>query len=226
MNLKEKLLYEYGGIPYVWGGESIKEGGFDCSGFVYRVITDLCKKSIPRLTAQGYRELYRTAGSYGTVVNSAPIGSLIFYGSVGRASHVAILVEDGAIIESGGGGSENTYENPGAGVREKSWYYRPDIVEITWSPLVDIAKGDGDMLNRYIMSLIKYGSSGEDVELFQLCMKSRGFYTGEIDRVYGEKCVSACRKIQEYANLNGCMLEIDGECGRDTWPWVTGKHFN
>ena len=26
------------GKPYVWGGESVSEGGYDCSGFLYAVL--------------------------------------------------------------------------------------------------------------------------------------------------------------------------------------------
>ena len=30
----------YLGMPYVWGGDSKAEGGFDCSGYVYNVLRD------------------------------------------------------------------------------------------------------------------------------------------------------------------------------------------
>ena len=30
---------KYLGRPYVWGGESMEEGGYDCSGLVYRVLS-------------------------------------------------------------------------------------------------------------------------------------------------------------------------------------------
>ena len=31
---------QYLGTPYVWGGESLEEGGFDCSGFIYRTFLE------------------------------------------------------------------------------------------------------------------------------------------------------------------------------------------
>ena len=40
------------GIPYVWGGESLAEGGFDCSGFVY-VVLNRAGYVVARDTAQG-----------------------------------------------------------------------------------------------------------------------------------------------------------------------------
>jgi murein DD-endopeptidase len=39
--------------PYVWGGESQKEGGFDCSGFIYSVFKRM-GKPIPRSTSRKY----------------------------------------------------------------------------------------------------------------------------------------------------------------------------
>ena len=44
------------GEPYVWGGESMEEGGYDCSGFVWRVLNDSGMR-VGRTTADGYRRL-------------------------------------------------------------------------------------------------------------------------------------------------------------------------
>ena len=44
---------KYVGKPYVWGGESDAEGGFDCSGYVFNVLKD-SGFPVGRLTAQGY----------------------------------------------------------------------------------------------------------------------------------------------------------------------------
>ena len=40
----------YLGKPYVWGGESESEGGYDCRGFVYSV-RNKCGMKVPRTTA-------------------------------------------------------------------------------------------------------------------------------------------------------------------------------
>ena len=39
---------KYTGTPYVWGGESLAEGGLDCSGLVQRSLADIGVTGIPR----------------------------------------------------------------------------------------------------------------------------------------------------------------------------------
>lgn len=39
--------------PYVWGGESVEEGGFDCSGAIYHVQKAI-GRPVPRTTAAKY----------------------------------------------------------------------------------------------------------------------------------------------------------------------------
>lgn len=110
------------GTPYVWGGESMSEGGMDCSGFVYAALKD-AGYDIGRTTAQGYR-------SYGTTVNKADMqpGDLVFFGKNGNASHIGIYIGNGQMIHSSGG-SKNTKSNPGKGVSVTNVDYRSDFLE-------------------------------------------------------------------------------------------------
>lgn len=39
--------------PYVWGGESVEEGGFDCSGAIFHVQKAI-GKPVPRTTSRKY----------------------------------------------------------------------------------------------------------------------------------------------------------------------------
>lgn len=114
---------KYLGTPYVWGGETLEEGGLDCSGFVYRALND-AGYNIGRTTAQGYR-------SYGTSVSKSDMqpGDLIFYGKNGNASHIGIYIGNGQIMHSSGTGSENTASNPGKGVTINNVDYRSDFIE-------------------------------------------------------------------------------------------------
>ena len=113
---------KYLGTPYVWGGESMDEGGMDCSGFVYNALKD-AGYGVGRTTAQGYR-------SKGTVVSKADMqpGDLIFFGKNDNASHIGIYLGNGQMIHSSGG-SKNTKSNPGKGVSITNVDYRSDFLE-------------------------------------------------------------------------------------------------
>lgn len=112
----------YIGTPYVWGGESLSEGGMDCSGFVYNALKD-AGYNVGRTTAQGYR-------SSGTAVSKDEMqpGDLIFFGKDNNASHIGIYVGNGQMIHSAGG-SKNTKDNPGKGVSVVNVNHRNDFLE-------------------------------------------------------------------------------------------------
>jgi len=83
------------GTPYVWGGDSKADGGFDCSGFVQYAF-----KSI------GYR-LNRVSvdqSKQGRLVSRAKLqaGDLVFYSIAKnrRISHVGIYIGNGKMIHS------------------------------------------------------------------------------------------------------------------------------
>jgi len=113
---------KYIGTPYVWGGESMSEGGMDCSGFVYNALKD-AGYNIGRTTAQGYR-------SHGQVVSKSDMqpGDLLFFGNNNNASHIGIYIGNGQMVHSSGG-SKNTKSNPGKGVSITNVDYRSDFLE-------------------------------------------------------------------------------------------------
>ena len=114
---------KYIGTPYVWGGESMSEGGMDCSGFVYNALKD-AGYNMGRTTAQGYR-------SYGKTVGKSDMqpGDLIFFGkNNNNASHIGIYIGNGQMIHSAGG-SNNTKANPGKGVSIVNVDHRSDFLE-------------------------------------------------------------------------------------------------
>lgn len=112
----------YIGTPYVWGGESMSEGGFDCSGFVYNTLKD-AGYDVGRTTAQGYR-------NYGSKVNTSNMqpGDLVFFGKNGKATHIGIYIGNGQMVHSSGG-SSNTKSNPGKGVSIANINSRKDFLE-------------------------------------------------------------------------------------------------
>lgn len=71
------------------------------------------------------------------------------------------------------------------------------------------------------MRVLKYGMSGPDVELLQLGMKRAGYYSDEIDGVFGPRTRNALRRFQASFGLNP-----DGIAGPATWrvlrPFIVG----
>lgn len=187
----------YLGKPYVWGGESEAEGGYDCSGFVYSVLNK-CGMKVPRTTAQGYSSLGKTV----TNIQSA---DLLYFGkSIKRITHIAIAINSTQMIESRGS-SKNTISNKGKGVSITNISHRNDLVLV--KRIVNFKK---EKLST--MTLLKRGTKNHDVTVFEILMAKLGYYTGSIDTVYGKECVSACINYQKAHNL----IE-DGECGNNTW---------
>lgn len=187
----------YLGKPYVWGGESEAEGGYDCSGFVYSVLNQ-CGMKVPRTTAQGYSGL-------GKKVTNIQSGDLLYFGkSVRRITHIAIAINTTQMIESKGN-SKNTKINKGTGVSITNISHRNDLVLV--KRIVDFEKE-----KITAMSLLKRGTKNNDVTVFEILMSKLGYYTGSIDTAYGKGCVSACINFQREHNL----LQ-DGECGNNTW---------
>jgi hypothetical protein len=107
------------GKPYVWGGDSMLEGGYDCSGLLYAVLRD-CNYSTARTTAANYSLI----GKRITVGQQKP-GDFLFFGS--PVTHCAIYVGNGYMIESRGG-RKNTADNPGTGVVISPVTRRHDLV--------------------------------------------------------------------------------------------------
>ena len=115
---------KYIGTPYVWGGESDSEGGFDCSGYVFNVLRDSGYK-VPRTTAQGYYNRFKD-----NEIKAVEAGALLFFGkSKQNITHVAIAVDNLGMYESIGG-RLNTKFNKGKGVTLSKINRRKDLIAI------------------------------------------------------------------------------------------------
>lgn len=100
----------YLGVPYVWGGESLSEGGLDCSGLVQRSFADLGVTDVPRVA--------RDQATLGTPVASladALPGDLVVFGG---GTHIGIYAGDGKMIDAPQPGKvvqlRDVYETPTA----------------------------------------------------------------------------------------------------------------
>lgn len=113
---------KYIGIPYVWGGESMSEGGFDCSGLVYNALKD-AGYNVPRDTAQGYYNRFKK-----NIVNYNTAGALLVFGkSLSNITHIAISLGNGNMIESIGS-RINTKYLKGKGVTVSKITRRKDLL--------------------------------------------------------------------------------------------------
>jgi cell wall-associated NlpC family hydrolase len=93
-----RTAQRYAGTPYVWGGES--RTGFDCSGFIIRVMRDLGYKALPHSAAEQF--------NYGTPIAQGLLkpGDLVFFKNTYKRgiSHVGIYLGRGRFIHAAGTG--------------------------------------------------------------------------------------------------------------------------
>ncbi len=118
INAAKSLL----GTPYVWGAESDKEGGLDCSGYIYKVLNTAGIK-VGRDKAQGYYNRFKA-----NKADKSTAGALLFFGKdTSHITHVAISAGAGKMYESIGS-SKNTINNKGKGVTLSQQSRRRDFV--------------------------------------------------------------------------------------------------
>ena len=65
--------------------------------------------------------------------------------------------------------------------------------------------------NSEVEALSKYGSRGSEVTQIQTKLKRWGYYSGNVDGIYGSQTVAAVKKFQK---KNG--LTVDGIAGKNT----------
>lgn len=198
------LAKSFIGTPYVWGGESKEEGGFDCSGFLYNVLRG-SGYDVPRDTAQGYYKRY--------CLNRCEdkSGALLFFGkSVTNITHVAISLGGGYMIESRGTKS-NTKSKPGVGVVISKTTRRKDLVAIC---SVDIPTTKNVSRETLVIArpTLRRGSMGMQVDYLQKCLNTFG-YGLEVDGVFGELTYNA---LVDYQHKRRKVLEVDGVYGKHT----------
>jgi cell wall-associated NlpC family hydrolase len=84
------------GTPYIWGGESYEEGGFDCSGLMLWAFNQV-GKSLPRTAAEQFAATERIAAA------DVRPGDMIFFANTyslvdGRPVEQQLLREQGRVI--------------------------------------------------------------------------------------------------------------------------------
>jgi peptidoglycan DL-endopeptidase CwlO len=82
---------EYLGVPYVWGGESLAEGGLDCSGLV-QLVLGRHGVDVPRVAA----DQMRVGTEVATLAEARPGDLVVQRGG----KHIGIYVGDGQMIHA------------------------------------------------------------------------------------------------------------------------------
>lgn len=89
------------GQPYRWGGDD-PVAGFDCSGLVQEILASIGHDPKGDQSADAlYRHFKKTA-----TLDKRQCGSLAFYGSEAKVTHVGFMVDNFRMVEAGGGGSK------------------------------------------------------------------------------------------------------------------------
>ena len=196
-----KNCKKYLGKPYVWGGESDEEGGYDCSGYAYNVFRD-SGYNVNRLTADGYRR------SFGTKIDKSQkdVGDLLFFGKNNKATHIAIYAGDGKMYESIGK-STSTKNNPGKGVILANVAKRSDLMEV--KRIVDITTNT-PVVETTPRSWLQRGDEGQKVRDMQVMLIAVGFSCGKYgaDGKFGNDSFNALTAFQTTYGLT-----VDGLYG-------------
>ena len=194
---------KYLGKPYVWGGESMSEGGYDCSGFAYNVLRDSGYK-VARTTAQGFSSL-GTAIAY----SNAIAGDLLFFGkSKSSINHIAIYAGDGKMYESIGG-SSNTKSNPGKGVTLSNVSRRSDLILV--KRIAEVTSSSSSTTSSTTRTYLMKGDKGDAVKELQNNLNTLGYSCGSADGIFGDATDKAVRAFQSAYGLT-----VDGKYGNSS----------
>lgn len=188
---------KYAKKPYVWGGESMAEGGYDCSGYIYCILTD-SGFAVTRTTANGYRTLGKKIP-----IGQQQAGDLLFFGTDAKATHIALYDGNGQMWESIGG-SANTAENPGKGVTLSPVSRRRDLFEVRRIVGLDAASPFQEpSIPDSPRSWLQKGDKGTQVASMQQMLIAAGYSCGGCgaDGIFGTDTRNAVLKFQKENGL-------------------------
>jgi cell wall-associated NlpC family hydrolase len=124
VSIARKLL----GIPYRWGGVSIKSG-FDCSGLVFYVFKQL-DKTLPRMPRDMFQQLDQVA------VDDVQPGDIVFFNTFASLSHVGIYIGNREFIHAPTKGKHVSIDNI------DSAYYAKRLVGVRRIAVEDLVSHD------------------------------------------------------------------------------------
>lgn len=191
------------------GYSQINRGGnpdFDCSSLVGHALSKAGFNVKPNSTT---RNLYEQLKRCGFTSCNTPWKKGDIHLAVGH--HVCVSSDSEHIVhasidENGTTKGRKAGDQTGKEICIRK-YYTPSY---GWSCHLRYKEYNGS--ESYSMSLLKRGSSNNDVLVFEILMSKLGFYSGSIDTTYGKGCQTACENFQTKYGLT-----VDGKCGKNTW---------
>ena len=155
--------------------------------------------------------------------------------AVWMSGHIGIYIGDGLAVESTPAWKNcvqiTAVHNIGkqSGYNGRKWTKHGKLPYVTYEenaapvvPECDTAPVKPKRLEG--MPLLKLGAKGETVRALQILLIGNGISCGKhgADGEYGPDTKNAVECFQEEMNVQGIPLEIDGECGPETWAAVLG----
>lgn len=180
-----------------------------------------------RLTYGGSAACKNAADYYkanNAFVRQPQLGDQAFYYASGGINHTGIVVDiqDRAFYAVEGNYSDkvslvrhNIYGSDVAGFGRPNWSIISDSGNIPDNSAEKPQKQEenfSDEKHELILPVLRYGSKGVAVTLWQTLLTMRNFPCGEIDGDFGALTQAATNRLQEWAKIS-----VDGVVGKDSW---------
>lgn len=177
---------------------------FDCIGLVKAVLwgypnVSYASNGVPDINDQMVLSYLLDIS---TNMNKIEVGELLH-----KKGHVGVYVGYGIVVECTTDWSGNVLFSS---INQRRWKRHGKLCWITY----DSSQNKEEY---YKMNVLKYGSTGNDVTIFETIMKKMGFYSGSIDTHFGNGCVQACNKFQTKYPECGTNGKPDSSFGPKCW---------
>lgn len=157
--------------------------------------------------SQWTKTKWATKGKIGTLPDEP--GVILYHAnSSGTMTHTGVYIGGGYAVEA----RDAAHGVVKTRVKDRAWTHWAVLPGVlAEEPKVEDTKTEGDIV-MIELSVLKYGSKGQEVKTLQRLLNSMGYACGGVDGIFGantEKAVKAFQKAER--------LDVDGVVGEDTW---------
>ncbi|MDD5748062.1 MAG: NlpC/P60 family protein [Actinomycetota bacterium] len=156
-----KSAFDKIGYPYVWGGESDAEGGYDCSGLTYYVLSSVLGYCMKRTADEQSRDQRYETVSRGSLLPGDPVFFFKDASDPSYVGHAGLYVGHDLFIHSTG-------SNAGVSVDALRGYWEQNFA---WGKRV-ISEGEPISFDTYIL-LMNPGKDEVEAELTYMLLDGR-----------------------------------------------------